>query len=283
MLNEQVNDLKITSLVDDRQGMPRLRYEHGLAFWIEADGHNFLFDTGVGEALLPNAKKLHIELERAEAVILSHGHYDHTGALERVFQVNSSIKLFCHPGVVVPRYSIRPGNTKYAGMQPEVRRAIDNLPTEQIHWQAGDVELMPGLGITGPIPRNSGFEDTGGPFFLDQAKTQPDQIDDDQAMWIRTSAGLVIVLGCCHSGLINTVEYIKQLTGEDKICAIIGGMHLLYANTERLAKTFQALQDWNVDKIIPCHCTGEKVIPLLKQRFPDACVDCQVGASFSFS
>ena len=290
MSNKQVNkkykstdsivNVKIRVLVDDHQGATDLHYEHGLSFWIEADGHSFLFDTGVGEALLPNAKTLNVKLSRAEAVILSHGHYDHTGALDRVLQINPRVNIYCHPGVVLPRYSIRPGNIKYAGMQPEVRMAMNSLPEGQIHWQSGPVELIPGLGLTGAIPRNSDFEDTGGPFFLDQAKNQPDLLEDDQAMWIKTAKGLVIVLGCCHSGLVNTVEYIKQLTGEEKIQTIIGGMHLLYANAERLDKTCQAIEQWQVEQLIPCHCTGETVIPLLKKRFPNTFVNSQVGASF---
>ncbi len=283
MSNNNISEVKITILVDDHQGVDDFCYEHGLSFWIEVDGHIFLFDTGVGEALLPNAKFLNIDLGQAEAVILSHGHYDHTGALDQVLQLNSEVNIYCHPAVVVPRYSIRPDNIKYAGMQPEVRLAMDKLPEGQIKWQSGMVELSPGVGLTGAIPRNSDFEDTGGPFFLDQNGTQPDLLEDDQAMWIKTAKGLIIVLGCCHSGLVNTVEYIKQLTGEEKIQTIIGGMHLLYATEERLDRTCQALEAWQVEQLIPCHCTGEKVIPLLKQRFPNAFVDSRVGVSFSFS
>jgi 7,8-dihydropterin-6-yl-methyl-4-(beta-D-ribofuranosyl)aminobenzene 5'-phosphate synthase len=283
MLNNNISEVKITILVDDHQGAGNLRYEHGLSFWIEVDGYSFLFDTGVGEALLPNAKTLNIDLAKAVAVILSHGHYDHTGALDRVLQLNPELNIYCHPAVVLPRYSIRPNNIKYAGMQSEVRQALDSLPEGQIKWQSEVVELIPGVGLTGAIPRNSTFEDTGGPFFLDQNKKNQDLLEDDQAMWIKTAKGLIIVLGCCHSGLVNTVNYIKQLTGEEKIQTIIGGMHLLYAKDERLNKTCQALEAWQVEQLIPCHCTGEEVIPLLKQRFPKSFINSQVGASFSFN
>jgi 7,8-dihydropterin-6-yl-methyl-4-(beta-D-ribofuranosyl)aminobenzene 5'-phosphate synthase len=283
MLNNNISEVKITILVDDHQGAGNLRYEHGLSFWIEVDEYSFLFDTGVGEALLPNAKTLNIDLAKATAVILSHGHYDHTGALDRVLQLNPELNIYCHPAVVLPRYSIRPNNIKYAGMQPEVRQALDSLPEGQIKWQSEVVELIPGVGLTGAIPRNSTFEDTGGPFFLDQNKKNQDLLEDDQAMWIKTAKGLIIVLGCCHSGLVNTVNYIKQLTGEEKIQTIIGGMHLLYATDERLNKTCQALEAWQVEQLIPCHCTGEEVIPLLKQRFPKSFINSQVGASFSFN
>ena len=283
MSDNNISEVKITVLVDDHQGAGNLRYEHGLSFWIEVDGHSFLFDTGVGEALLPNAKTLNIDLAKAEAVILSHGHYDHTGALDRVLQLKPELNVYCHPGVVLPRYSIRPNNIKYAGMQPEVRQALDSLPEGQIKWQSGMVELMPGVGLTGAIPRNSTFEDTGGPFFLDQNKKTQDLLEDDQALWIKTSKGLIIVLGCCHSGLVNTVEYIKKLTGEEKIHTIVGGMHLLYATEERLDRTCQALETWQVEQLIPCHCTGEEVIPLLQQRFPNTFVASQVGMSFSFN
>ena len=138
--------------------------------------------------------------------------------------------------------------------------ALDNYPRNLLQHVAATVEIFKGIWLTGEIPRVTQFEDVGGPFFLDAEGQLPDSIIDDMALWIETAAGLVIVLGCCHSGLVNTVEYIRELRGGSRVRGIIGGMHLLHASNERLEQTCKKLQEWSPDFIIPCHCTGETAI-----------------------
>lgn len=106
------------------------------------------------------------------------------------------------------------------------------------------------------MPRQSDFEDVGGPFFLDPDSHAGDLIEDDQSMWFETDDGLVILLGCCHAGLSNTVEHIRKFSGIQKVKGIIGGMHLVNADQNRLDRTFAVMKEWKPAFLVPCHCTG---------------------------
>lgn len=247
--------------------------EHGFSAWIEVGDMHFLFDTGQGSALQHNAHRLGIELGQAEALILSHGHYDHTGAIPAFLAENSSATVLYGKGANVRRFSCHPNQPpKPVGISDDVIYALNQLPPERRIELDAPRYFAPGIGLTGPIPRLTLFEDTGGPFYLDENKKQPDLINDDLSLWFETTQGLVILTGCCHSGLINTVSYIRLITGIDRVHGIIGGLHLLNASIERLEATLRFLAEIQPDFLVPCHCTGTHVAELLLQKFGDAVV-----------
>jgi 7,8-dihydropterin-6-yl-methyl-4-(beta-D-ribofuranosyl)aminobenzene 5'-phosphate synthase len=157
-------------------------------------------------------------------------------------------------------------------MAEEVRQALCGLPAERRIVLDGPRYLRRGIGITGPVPRNSGFEDTGGPFYLGADKLQPDPITDDLSLWFETGDGLVILTGCCHSGLVNTVRQAQRISGMTRIRGIIGGLHLLNAGAERLDATLAFLHECAPDFLLPCHCTGAQVIERLHAEFGEAVV-----------
>ena len=253
-------------LVDNRaeNGLDK---EHGLSMWIEVDGRKILFDTGTGKILESNARKLGINVNFADLLVLSHGHYDHTGGVSGFLQHNRHGHVFCHPGAVLPRYAIRNGSAVPIHMPHDATAAVDKLSDSRLHWVQGPLDLSEHVGLTGPIPRKTSFEDTGGPFYLDPAGDRPDPIADDMALWIRTQKGLVVVTGCCHAGLVNTLDYIFHLNNGMKICALIGGFHLINAQPLRLDLTMQALEAFEIDLLVPCHCTGQAAVELLKDTF----------------
>jgi 7,8-dihydropterin-6-yl-methyl-4-(beta-D-ribofuranosyl)aminobenzene 5'-phosphate synthase len=127
--------------------------------------------------------------------------------------------------------------------------------------------------VTGQIPRLTDFEDTGVReyAFLDQQLTKPDPILDDQAVFFRVPEGIVIVLGCGHAGLVNTMQYVSKLLGEEKIHAVIGGTHLLGASPRRMQKTSEALRQFGVQKIMLSHCTGLEAYAEFAVTFPGKC------------
>ena len=262
------------TLIVDNEAPPALVAEHGFAAWIDNGEECFLFDTGQGAALIPNAAALDIDLARARALILSHGHYDHTGAVLAFLAVNPDAPVIYARDATISRFSCRPDEQppRQIGMSGEVRQALDGLPAERRIVLDGPRYLRLGIGITGPVPRESTFEDTGGPFYLDPDKAKSDPITDDLSLWFETGDGLVILTGCCHSGLVNTIRHVRQISGIIRIHGIIGGLHLLNAGAERLDATLAFLHECAPDFLLPCHCTGAQVMERLLSEFGDAVV-----------
>ena len=157
-------------------------------------------------------------------------------------------------------------------MSDKVRAALQLLDPDRLHCFSGVLLLSENIGITGSVPRTYLFEDTGGPFYLDEAGQLVDLLPDDQALWINTPQGLVIVLGCCHSGVVNTVEYIRQLNDGAGIAGIIGGLHLLHPSAERLKQTIAYLKKLKPQFIYAGHCTGDDVIVMLRENLRDTAV-----------
>jgi 7,8-dihydropterin-6-yl-methyl-4-(beta-D-ribofuranosyl)aminobenzene 5'-phosphate synthase len=129
---------------------------------------------------------------------------------------------------------------------------------------------------TGEVPRLTAYEDVGGAFFTDRACTQPDLLPDDQALAVRTPRGVVLLLGCAHSGVVNTIDYVAQLLGEGQLFAVVGGMHLMKASRERIKATLHAFERYNVQRIGPCHCTGIAATAALWHHFTERCRECSV-------
>jgi 7,8-dihydropterin-6-yl-methyl-4-(beta-D-ribofuranosyl)aminobenzene 5'-phosphate synthase len=143
-------------------------------------------------------------------------------------------------------------------------------------------EIVPGAYVTGTIPRRHPLEDTGELFWRDPAQQSVDYLPDDQALFLEGPEGWVVVLGCAHSGVINTLDYIAQLTGQNQFHAVLGGMHLLKASGERLQATAEALAKYKVQKLGANHCTGMKAITFLWHEFGERCLDCRVGTRLQF-
>ena len=198
-------------------------------------------------------------------------------ALELITRLTApQATLFAHSGAFSRKYvRSHDGSARYLGI-PVLEE--DDIQEDAIPlvWTNQTTEIFDGLCVTGEIPRTTDFEDTGGPFFLDPAGEQPDIIPDDLAMWIETPKGLLVVCGCCHSGLINTIDYIRQTSGESRIFGIVGGLHLKNSSAERLTSTTEALREWNPEIIVPCHCTGDVALDYLKQK-----LDLEIHAGFA--
>lgn len=244
--------------------------EHGLSFWIEYADTRILFDTGQSPLLLQNAERLGIDLSRADFIVISHGHYDHTGALSEVLRLAPRAVVCLHPAALKCRFSCHPGKpVKNISVPAEARDAITGVPQNRIRFTAGPTPLAPGLLVTGAIPRTNDFEDTGGPFFLDPDARTPDPVPDDQALLIDTPDGLAVVLGCAHAGVVNTLSCAAALSRRP-VRAIAGGLHLAAASSDRLSKTLNARRTVSPRRIAPCHCTGEHATETLRRAFPSA-------------
>ena len=276
-------ELALTVLCNN-EAIHGLMAEHGLAIWLSTGPHNWLFDCGSGETLQHNAEQLHIPLGACKQVILSHGHQDHTGGLAILWQ-QGIVPVLAHPDVTLPRYSRHPDKpVRSIGMPSTVVSQLWQLPEHYRQWSTKAVRLNAWMGTSGVIPRCLPYEDTGGPFFLDAAGFQVDGLQDDQALWINTVEGLIVLLGCCHSGLINTIARLRQLTGIQRIAGIIGGLHLLHASQERLHHTLTALASIAPDFMYLGHCTGNEIIPRLQQALPHTRIEAlAAGCRYRFT
>lgn len=274
--------LKLVVLVDNRSTDKALLTEHGLSIWIEYQGKSILFDTGQGDALLPNCDKLNIDPTQADAIVLSHGHYDHSGGLERLGYLENA-QLYMHPEATKKRYSCRQaGSAKDIAMPTGACDIVHKYKTgKQIVYTTKPMQIYPGVMVSGPIPRHTEFEDTGGPFYNDAHAANKDEITDDQCLFFDTAKGTVVVLGCAHAGVINTLNHIEKLTSKH-ICAVLGGMHLQSASQNRIDKTLQAIKKHNIELIGPAHCTGDKVIKIFQEQFGDRFTAISVGTKLSW-
>ena len=268
--------MKITILVDNTALFDRMFVaEHGFSAYIEADGKKILFDTGYSDAFLNNAGKMKIDLLDLDYIILSHGHFDHTGGLWHLIHrlMEAAIedtpcrlpRLIAHPRCFHPRPKQQLFDIGAVLSAEEVQRA---LPVE---LSAEPVKLAPGLFFLGEIDRKYPFETADpGPrrILLPDGSMQDDLLLDDTALAFHGRDGLVIITGCAHAGVCNTIDYAKKVCGENRIQDIIGGFHLRTSGPQ-LDGTISYFRDLKPAALHACHCTSlgakialSKVAPL---------------------
>lgn len=255
--------MKITILVDNTALFDRMFVaEHGFSAFIEAEGKRILFDTGYSDAFLKNAEKMKIDLMDLDYIILSHGHFDHTGGLWHLLHRFMEAKiekeshrlprLIAHPRCFLPRPKLPVADNGSILTSNAVERA---MPLE---LSAGPVQLTPNLIFLGEIERKFPFEVVEpGPrrIILPDGTAEEDRILDDSALVFRGLDGLVVISGCSHAGICNTVEYAKKVCGESRVQDIVGGLHLINAGAQ-LDGTLAYLREQSPAALHACHCTS---------------------------
>jgi len=292
---ETVDKVKITVLVDnfidatlksspgvsrfrDREIYDSLLAEHGLSLFLEIrkgeETSYFLLDTGASNIpVFYNAQKMGIDLKKLKGIFLSHNHADHTSGLEKVLSTTGPIPVFVHP------YGFYPKWVKSRSTRLEKER-LANLGAR---WRAeeGPQAMAPFLFTTGAVPRTTDFEEIIGQSERKVEKDgvmEPETFLDDGALMMRLKdKGLIIVTGCAHSGIINTIQYCQKLGGKEKVYAVIGGFHLTQASPQRIAKTVQVLKEKEIRFLAPFHCTGFQAMAAIRQAFPENFMIPSVG------
>lgn len=270
--------MRLTVLVENTANKSGLLAEHGLSLWLEVGSRRILFDTGQTDIVCRNADVLGIDLGDADALVLSHGHYDHTGGLAAVLKRTVGLEVHAHPAALENRYTPNADGTARSIAIPDACKqalldAASLIPTE------GPVDLGDGLLLTGPIPRTNDFEDTGGDFFLDAKCLIPDPILDDQALCFDSSSGVAVILGCAHAGIVNTLRRVQELLPGRPIRTVLGGTHLVHADEARMDRTVDALRELDVRRIFPLHCTGFAAAARLWRDIPGRVALCPVGST----
>jgi 7,8-dihydropterin-6-yl-methyl-4-(beta-D-ribofuranosyl)aminobenzene 5'-phosphate synthase len=275
--------LKITILCENSVGRMIGSGEHGFSAFIESDQANYLFDTGNGHAIVSNSLALGKDLRSLKRIFLSHGHNDHTGGLVEVLKLKGPVEVHGHPDIFADRFSVSQQNGKeirrFAGMIHK-RTYLEFLGAHFV-LNTEFTEIDPGVFLTGEVPRQTTFEkpDQRLKREADGNRVQ-DTLPDDQSLVLDTKKGLVVVLGCAHSGMINILRHIINKTQKDKFHLILGGTHLDFLTPEQREESIKLLKTMNIETIGVSHCTGLKAAARLGQAFGDRFTYGCVGSVF---
>lgn len=265
--------LTLTVLVDNNTLIDRYyQGEPGVAYHVACDGETVLFDTGYSEVLLQNAAKMQIDLRQLTAVVLSHGHNDHTWGLWELVKLYSEAKaagqpvaqpaLIGHPAVLADR--------QVDGLPIGAGLAVNQLGlTFRLAFSPEPLWLSERLVFLGAIERRQPFEGKQAVGTICCGTDwQPDYVEDDSALVYKGENGLVIITGCSHAGICNIVDQAKRVCQEERIQAIIGGLHLLQAEPAVLNATAEHLAACRIDAVYACHCTDLAAKLALAQALP---------------
>jgi 7,8-dihydropterin-6-yl-methyl-4-(beta-D-ribofuranosyl)aminobenzene 5'-phosphate synthase len=259
--------------------------EHGFAALVEMEREKILFDTGSGKGIVSNSLTFEKDLRGVKRILLSHGHADHTGGLSQVLSLTGAAEVWGHPGIFSERISVtgrgQDAVRRSAGI-PHSREYFELMGAE-FHLQRGFHEMGDGVFLTGEVPRRTPFEQNDPRLFAKSGKEYvPDVIPDDQSLVIKMARGLVVVFGCAHSGMINTLNHARHQTGEERLLGLLGGTHLGFLTDTQLEASIQELKAMDPNMVAVSHCTGMKSAARLMQSFGERFDFANVGKTFEF-
>ncbi|MCD6486383.1 MAG: MBL fold metallo-hydrolase [Syntrophobacterales bacterium] len=255
--------LKITTLIEDTLGEHKgLLYEHGLSFFIEKDDYRMLFDVGQSAAFLSNARQLNIDLGHLDCVVLSHGHYDHSGGFRSLTEETNHFTLFTGQGFFDEKYGVSNNTCEFLGNNfDEAFLSSKGIDHQFVHERLK--EIFPGVYILSGFPRIHDDETINTRFkiFKDGA-FQQDLFEDEVAIAVDTPRGLVVLLGCSHPGMKNMLDAAVELL-KKPLYAVLGGTHLMEAQGNSIDLSMDYLKKESIKIIGASHCTGKEALDRL--------------------
>jgi 7,8-dihydropterin-6-yl-methyl-4-(beta-D-ribofuranosyl)aminobenzene 5'-phosphate synthase len=260
-------DNTIMELVPDSKLIKRLSKpfknfiaEHGFAALIEVENKMILLDTGAtGTAVEHNLNLMDLTFDDIDFIFLSHGHNDHTGGLNKF-----KGKIIAHPDSFFKRYLV-----PMEGISYELTSHQIDPEKHFLEFHKGPIKLSKGVLTTGEIERNHLWEELSVFRIKKHGKMLNDRIIDDQGVIINTTKGLVIISGCSHAGIINTIEHAIKLTGIKDVYCVIGGFHLIGPGEAKIERTIDWLKRLKVKHVVPLHCTGFEAIKRISIEMPE--------------
>lgn len=252
--------VKITTLIENSPGEHKaLIAEHGLSFFIEREGHTILFDTGQSGAFLQNSKQLKLDLPDVDHVVLSHGHYDHSGGMRSLSQLTTNFKLTVGHGFFTEKYGNNNNSLEYLGNNFDEQF----LREKEISYQFANrdiTELAHDIYVIANFPRVHEDEVINQRFtLLQDGSFEPDPFNDEILLAIDTPHGLVLLLGCSHPGMKNMVLFATELL-KRPVYAILGGTHLVESNEKSMGLSLDFLNNESLKVIGVSHCTGQSAM-----------------------
>ncbi|MBI9090228.1 MAG: MBL fold metallo-hydrolase [Desulfobacterium sp.] len=283
-----MDQTRITILCENTAGGVRgITGEHGFAALIEKGDTKILLDTGQGMTLKPNADALGIDLESIDTIVLSHGHFDHTGGLPDVLYPPRGVKIIAHPRVFDEKYAEidtpRGKHQFFIGIKHRQAFLEAGLGARFI-FETEYKEIAPGIFFSGQVPRTTDFEHPATDLLVkegDEFKTDP--LLDDASLLIETAKGPVILTGCAHTGIVNVMNHFQKQSGHDAFHAVIGGTHLGFMEVgEQLDRSMDAFDQFKVDLIAVSHCTGNEAAAICYNRFKERFAFANASWSVTF-
>jgi 7,8-dihydropterin-6-yl-methyl-4-(beta-D-ribofuranosyl)aminobenzene 5'-phosphate synthase len=259
----------------------RLMTEHGLSFWIATENGNALFDTGQSpQALAHNMKELGLKAEDIDALALSHAHFDHTGGLDAVLPAHGNLPVYANPDIFRLKYSLHDGNYDASGFE---KGREDYEARADWRLNGAPTEIFPTLWTTGVITQRDFPEGrSAGHYIRKSGKFVQDPYRDDMSLVLKTEAGLVLICGCCHAGILNTLAHVRAHF-EGPIIAVLGGIHLMPAEKPMVEEVIDTLENEHAGaRYYLNHCTGDDALKAFKTRFGENAQHFKAGDTATF-
>jgi 7,8-dihydropterin-6-yl-methyl-4-(beta-D-ribofuranosyl)aminobenzene 5'-phosphate synthase len=267
-------------LAENRVGLSKgLIAEHGFSAWIEAGGKKILWDTGQGNCIAQNPDKLGVKIKEADLICLSHGHYDHTGGLLAALKMKGGGEVVCHPAAFEDKFARVNLGGKTLDVPigvPSPRAALEEAGG-RFTFLEERAEIAPGVFFFTGIPAQTPFEPPEPGFLVKESGAfRPDLIPDDACLAVVSDAGVSVILGCAHRGIVNTLNAVADRLGRDDFASIWGGTHMLPRSEADVEAAARALSGFKFRSLAAAHCTGFmnelKLAAALPGRFQFAAV-----------
>lgn len=261
--------MKLTVLTENLVNRRGLLAEHGLSVLVEANGRRILFDVGQTDVFLRNARALGISLHELDAVVLSHGHYDHGGGLEYLLREGITAPVYAGEGAGEAKWCReRDGSLRHIGI------SLNAETVEAAEFE----EIFPDIFLLGRIPKLADFEGVSPVFAVSRnGKTVQDEMRDEQLLVVREGGKLHVIAGCCHVGIVSSLMHVQKHFLGEPLGMVFAGMHLRSAGKARIHATIEAIGRLNPECLVPVHCTGMPAIAQMKLAFGDRCRLAEVG------
>ncbi len=275
--------MKFTMLSENRTNHSECLAEHGLSVYIEAADRKILFDLGASDICLQNARKLKIDLRKADTVVISHGHYDHTGGVPSFVKTNSNAKIYIHENAFSNFYGVENGTLDEEPCGIPWTQQLETF-RDRLVLTSSAVWLTDDMVVSGTIVKPDDFSPTE-PFYIknEDGSFTEDAMDHEQFLAIRErdeygkSKGVYIFSGCSHNGVIPCLNHANLLFPGERIVCLLAGMHLYNSSTIMRKKVLEQVAAEEIDYILPVHCTGILAICDLRQLMGERCIPAGAG------
>ena len=283
--------MKFKILVDNKTEKSRCKAEWGLAIAIETEGHKILFDTGASSMFADNAKALGVDLSEMEALVISHGHYDHTEGVPAFIEINETAPIYLHKNALGDIFGEEDGKIDEDSCGILWDGAFTEKVRSRIQFGEGVYKIFDNVTVVGNIPWHPAFSATER-FFRKihvtdadgnaQLSFVQDEMDHEQFLVVEEGDTIHIFSGCSHKGVIATLEYAQKLFPGKKIGSLIAGMHMYPLKSRQQDEIIDAMLKMDVEWLVPLHCTGMEAIIKMKMKKGEKCLIASSGKSYEF-